>query len=250
MYKARRPIGKCMTFTLASMVLVGASVGVVAAGVSAARFRGRTMPTGRADHREGKRVNCRGSVHCPEPLLSPVTGTQVLAYRVEVHGSWTEDAQIKTRKITELREVASLSVDDGSGPLAVEFAERDKLFPECVTFDQSRSISLAKSVMDRPELFGPLEFPVAPNLVPGGLDRARVVERVVPIPTVATAVGAIRGGILVGGRHFPLWLDGTARRPWHLINDWLLPALGDAVLSAVRRMLDRGAPRNVPNGRT
>ena len=237
-----------MTFTLASLVLIGAAVGVAAAGVSAARFRGRSMPTGRAERREGKRVNCRGSVHCPEPLLSPVTGTQVLAYQVEVYGSWTEDAQVHTRKLTELREVASLCVDDGSGPLGVEFTPRDKLFPECVTFDQSRSVSLAKSVMDRPELFGPLEFPVAPNLVPGGLDRARVVERVVPIPTVATAVGAIRGGVLVGGRHFPLWLDGTARRPWHLINDWLLPAVGDAVLAAVRRLLNRTAPRKTPDG--
>ena len=227
-----------MTFTLASFILLAASISVVVAGVSAARFRGRTTPTGQTGRREGKRINCRGSVHCPEPLISPVTGARVLAYRVEVHGTWLDGARMRTRKMQDVREVASFIVDDGTGPLKVQLGERDKLFPELVSFDQSRSVSLAKSVMERPELFGPGDYPVASNLVPGGLNRARVVERVVPVPVVATAVGAIRSGVLVGGKHFPLWLDGTARRPWHLINDWLLPAVGETVLQGGRRLLD------------
>ena len=231
-----------MTLTFATLILLSASAGIVAAAISAARFRGRTTSTGRIERREGKRINCRGSVHCPEPLVSPVTGARVLAYRVEVYGTWLDGTRMRTRKMTDTREVASFIVDDGTGPLEVRLGDRDKLFPELVSFDQSRAVSLAKSVMERPELFGPGEFPVAPNLVPGGLNRARVVERVVPVPVVATAVGAIRAGVLVGGKHFPLWLDGTARRPWHLINDWLLPALGESVLRGGRRLLAHVLP--------
>ena len=209
------------------------------------RSERRRTPKGQAAEREGKRMNCRGVVYCPEPLVSPVTGTRVLAYRVEVYATWVDGDRLRTRKVEDVREVAPFHVDDGTGPLSVRPTERDKFFPERVSFDQSRSISLAKSVMERPELFGSREYPVRTNLVPGGLDRARVVERVVPIPEVATAVGGIRSGTLVGGRHFPLWLDGTARRPWHVITDWLLPALGQGVLRGVQLGLERVSPRRI-----
>jgi hypothetical protein len=234
-----------MTLTFATMVLITVAMAVLGAGVSAARFRGRTCPTGRMGTREGKRVNCRGEVLCPEPLVSPVTGQEVLAYRVEVYATWTDGERVRTKKVENIRRVAPFSVDDGSGPLPVRPSKHDKLFPEQVSFDQSRSISLAKSVTEQPELYGPQEFPVAPNLIPGGLDSARVVERVVPVPKMATAVGEVRAGALVGGRHFPLWLDGTARRPWHGVRDWFLPEVGQAVLRGIRWALDRMSPQRI-----
>lgn len=239
-----------MTITFGTIFVIAAVVVLLVAGVSAARFRGRTMQTGTVAAREGRRVTCRGAVVCAEPLLSPVTQRPVLAYRLEVHVTWPDGPRARTRQIETIRRIADFVVDDGSGAMLVRPGPKVQLFPEERSFDQSRSFSLAKAVMGRPELFGPAEYPVLPDVVPGGIDRARVVEHVVPVPAQATAVGEIRAGVMVGGRYYPVWIDGTARRPWHVLTDWVLPSIGRWVLGLVRLAAQRITRKALPGPRS
>lgn len=225
-----------------AIFLIVVATALIAAGVSARIFRGRKVATGEAHTREGRRATVRGAVACDLPLRSPVTGTPALAYTVEIIATWRDGDRLRTATADTLRRVASFELDDGSGEVAVRPTPQDRLFPLVHRFDEGRSVSLANSVTGRPECFGEEAFPVDCDIVPGGVDHLRVVEKVVPIPSEATVVGEVRAGAMVRSRHRRLWIDGTAPSTLKMFTERFLPSLGETVMQAVFAVRDRVAP--------
>jgi len=212
---------------------VVAAVVLAVAGVSAARFRGRRALTGHVSDCEGGRVTVRGKLRCAEPIKSPVTGQDVLAYSVEVQATFLDGPRLRRDTVLRVHRVAPFIVDDGSGPVHVAVGPDDRLFPLVLAFDLTRRVNLAKSVMGRPEHFGEAGYPVDPNIVSGGADFLRVIERTVALPSEATVIGEVRAGALTRSRHFELWVDGGGRTPIHLLTEHALPAVGQAMLRAL-----------------
>lgn len=228
--------------------LVVTAAGLLGAGVSAARFRGRRSRTGAVAEREGRRVTVRGALKCADPLRSPVTGDTVLAYSVEVQATWPDGERLRQETVLKVRRVAPFVVDDGSGVVHVVVGPEDQLFPRVLAFDQTRKVALANSVTGRPETFGDADYAVDPDIVSGGADHLRVIEHTVQVPAEATVIGEVRAGALTRSRHFQLWVDGTGRTPLHLLTEHALPAVGRATMKALRSLRALGGARRVTGG--
>src|SRR5687767_10667810 len=64
-------------------------------------------------------ISVEGDVKCPEPLISPVTGTPCLYYEVKVVGQWKDGDSTKSKEYFADKRVAAFALDDGSGPVPV-----------------------------------------------------------------------------------------------------------------------------------
>ncbi len=222
-------------FVLLLLVVVGGFA------VAVAVFRGSDQPTGRCASMRSRRVTCAGTVQCAQPLQSPASAQPVLAWRIEVHATFREKGRLVTRIVHEESQIAQFVLDDGSGPVPVAPAEHDILMPWQVAVDEAHAVTLAGSVTGRPERFGPAEYAVLPDVVPGGADRLRVVERVVMVPVLAVVSARASGGRLAASRDMPLMVEPQRASVPAFVGRVLLPRMGQAVLRAVRRL--RGGRR-------
>ncbi|HJL02983.1 MAG TPA: GIDE domain-containing protein [Polyangiaceae bacterium LLY-WYZ-15_(1-7)] len=151
------------------------------------------LPTGQAaGHRDGL-VSVQGAVRCAEPLIAPASGTPCLYYALEVVGSWKAGDSRKSKKYVEQKHAAAFTLDDGSGGVGVDLTKGgdmglERSFSE--TQKEGLLADLKSAVKGRGEAmqFGGFTFQ---NPTMSKADRFECVERIVPVPERAFALGKI-----------------------------------------------------------
>lgn len=115
---------------IAAILIGGGIVALIVGGYL--RFKGGRIekaplvPTGDAARGAGAangRVSVEGRVACAPPLLSPVTQTPCVYYELKVIGSWKDGDATKTKDYVHEKVAAPFSVDDGSGPVAIDASQ-------------------------------------------------------------------------------------------------------------------------------
>ena len=131
---------------IATILLGGGIVALIVGGYL--KFKGGRIaktpfvPTGDAARNpsvagDGRRVSVQGSVNCPQPLVSPVTGTPCLYYTLKVEGTWKEGDATKSKTYVEDKVAAPFTLDDGSGGIPVDASAGGDMETK-KTFDETK----------------------------------------------------------------------------------------------------------------
>jgi hypothetical protein len=121
--------------------------------------------TGEAAASAGEKgaISVEGTVGCAAPLTSPVTHTSCLVYTVEVTAKWKVGEESESRKFRDDKQVASFSVDDGSGSIQVVPQDVSGLEDFNKTFDKTKDLGLMAAAQGGPIEFGDNGFTVDPD---------------------------------------------------------------------------------------
>ncbi len=149
----------------------------------------------------------QGKVQCAQPLLSPVTQTPCLYFELQVSAKWKVGESENGETLEERKQAAPVTVDDGSGPVAVVLSSlSDDDFKKA--FDKTNSKGLL-NVMDGNNLkFGDKGFIVRAGLTRDGRvlpDSAKytVTEKILPVLNRAYVAGKAEGGKIIA----PSWVS-------------------------------------------
>ncbi len=157
-------------------------------------------------------VSVQGTVQCPEPLLSPVTGTPCLYYELKVVGSWKEGDQTKDKDYVHEKIAAPFSLDDGSGAIPVD-AGKGGDFDLQQTFDETKKEGFfadLKNAVGTPEplMFGQYAFPNPPM---SKANKFRCIEKVMPVPPQLFALGKLEQSVITAPGWMSLMLSPKSR---------------------------------------
>lgn len=159
------------------------------------------------------KVSVQGAVQCPQPLMSPVTGTPCLYYELKVIGSWKEGDTTKEKTYVEDKIAAPFQLDDGSGPIPVDASGGGDMDLQ-KTFDDTKKEGFfadLKGALGKgePIMFGNYAF-ANPTL--SKANTFKCTERIVPVPESAFALGKLEQGVVTGaGLMFGLMLSPKSR---------------------------------------
>ena len=142
-------------------------------------------------------ISTQGTVECPEPLVSPVTGTACLYYKLEVIGTWKEGDSDKKKTYLEEKVGAAFCLNDGSGAVPIDVSQGGD-FDMQKTFDETKKEGMfadLKGVVGKgePIMFGNYGFENPPM---SKANRFRCVERVLPLPPSAYVLGKLEEGVI------------------------------------------------------
>ncbi len=201
-------------------LLVGIGIIVVIYGAIMKFKAGRIakaplLTTGDAVRRGGGEkgaVSVEGSVQCPQPLLSPVTGTPCLYYELKVVGSWKEGDQNKEKDYVHEKVAAPFALDDGSGAIPIDACKGGD-FDMQQTFNEEKKEGFfadLKSAVGKgePIMFGHYAFPNPPM---SKANKFRCTERVLPMPQKLFALGKLEQGVLTTPGFTSLMLSPKSR---------------------------------------
>lgn len=204
---------------IAAILIGGGIVALIVGGYL--RFKGGRIektplvPTGDAARGAGAangRVSVEGRVACAQPLLSPVTQTPCVYYELKVIGSWKDGDATKTKDYVHEKVAAPFSVDDGSGPVAVDASQGGDMDMK-KSFDETKKEGFfadLKNAMGKgaPMMFGHYAF-VNPTL--SKASSFQCVERIVPVPEKAFALGPLENGAITSNGMLGLMLSARSR---------------------------------------
>lgn len=121
-------------------------------------------------------ISAEGNVTCPQPLLSPVTGTTCIYYEVKVTAEWKDGDTTKTKELGHEKRAAQFAIDDGSGPVWVDAREGGDFEPEQVK-EETKSTGLIGGITGQDLAFG--NYRVSTGMLSMGT-KYTVREEVVP----------------------------------------------------------------------
>lgn len=78
---------------------------------------------GRAVAGSKGQVSAQGNVACHQPVIAPFSGVSCLYYEIKCTARWKDGDAHKSKVIDEQKVAASFTIDDGSGPIAVDARE-------------------------------------------------------------------------------------------------------------------------------
>lgn len=200
-------------------LLVGLGIIVVIYGAIMKFKAGRIakaplLSTGDAARRgqENGAVSVQGNVQCPQPLLSPVTGTPCLYYELKVVGSWKEGEQNKEKDYVHEKVAAPFALDDGSGQIAID-ASKGGDFDMQQTFNEEKKEGFFADLKNalgkgQPIMFGNYAFPNPPL---SKANKFRCTERVLPMPQQLFALGKLEQSVLTTPGFTSLMLSPKTR---------------------------------------
>jgi hypothetical protein len=147
-------------------------------------------------------ISVEGNVVCNQPLISPVTGTPCLYYKVKVTGSWKEGDTTKSKDYYEEAQAAGFQVDDGSGPVIVDARkggdlELEKKFDETKKEGFFADLKNAVGVKE-PIIFGQFALDNPPMSV---ADKFNCTEHVLPVHPRLFVLGRHEAGVITS----PSW---------------------------------------------
>ena len=147
-----------------SVVVLLLGIGAVIYGILQKLKAGRVVdaplvPTGhaagnaRAVAGPKGQISAQGNVLCPEPVISPVTGTPCLFYQVTTTARWKENGNHRS-KVMEVQKVAAkFSIDDGSGPVVIDAREGGDFSPSQKK-TETQSAGLLGGIVGKDLMFG------------------------------------------------------------------------------------------------
>jgi E3 Ubiquitin ligase len=147
-------------------------------------------------------VSVEGNVGCPQPLVSPVTGTPCLYYKVKVVGSWKEGDSTKSKDYYTDEQAVGFNLDDGSGPVPIDARkggdlDLDKKYDE--TKKEGFFADIKNAVgMKEPIVFGNFAFQNPPMSV---ADKFNCTEYVLPVHPRLYVLGKHDSGVITS----PSW---------------------------------------------
>jgi len=206
---------------IASILIAGGIVALIVGGYL--KFKGGRIaktpfvPTGEAARNpsaadpKGK-ISVQGAVQCPQPLLSPVTGTPCLYYQLKVVGSWKAGDSTKTKTYIEDKIAAAFQLDDGSGGIPIDASGGGDMDMQ-KTFDETQKEGFfadLKSAVGKgqPMMFGNYAFANPPM---SKANKFHCTERIVPVPQQAFALGKLQEGVVTGAGMLGLMLSPKTR---------------------------------------
>lgn len=180
--------------------------------MKAGRVAGAPLaPTGGAARGEGAAANgaiaAQGTVVVKQPLVSPMTGTPCLYYKIETVASWKVGEQTETKTVDEQKASSQFGIDDGSGILWIDARDGGDFDPEDVR-EQTQTPGLLGGITGTDLTFG--TYRVATGALAMGT-KYTVKERVFPIQKSLYACGKSEGGSMVAPGWRQLVLSNKSR---------------------------------------
>jgi cell division septation protein DedD len=141
-------------------------------------------------------ISAQGRVVCAQPLVSPVTGTPCLYYRLRVTASWKEGNVDKKKELNDERVAATFAIDDGSGPVHVDARKGGDFEPSQVK-DETKGTGLLGGITGKEIEFG--NYRVSAGMLSLGT-KYNVREEVLPLqPSLYVCGKAEQGAIVAPG---------------------------------------------------
>jgi E3 Ubiquitin ligase len=147
-------------------------------------------------------VSVEGNVQCNQPLVSPVTGTPCLYYKVKVVGSWKEGDSTKSKDYYQDEQAVGFALDDGSGPVPVD-ARKGGDFDLDKKYDETKKEGFFADIknavgLKEPIVFGNFAFQNPPMSV---ADKFNCTEYVLPVHPRLFVLGKHDSGVITS----PSW---------------------------------------------
>jgi hypothetical protein len=121
-------------------------------------------------------ISAEGNVTCPQPIVSPVTGTTCLFYELEVTQEWKDGDTTKTKTLTKEKRAAQFAIDDGSGPVWIDAREGGDFEPQQKK-EETKSTGLLGGITGQELVFG--NYRLATGMLSLG-SKYKVEEKVLP----------------------------------------------------------------------
>jgi hypothetical protein len=191
-------------------------------------------------------ISAQGNVVCPQPIISPVTGTACLFYELKCTASWKEGETTRTKEIHKEKNAAPFTIDDGSGPVAVDAREGGDFEPT-KKHEETKGAGLLGSIIGGEIAFGSYRFQT--GMFAAGA-KYTVVEEVLPMQQHLYACGkaADVGGTITAPSWRQLILSNKTRDELlaHATKSAKMFLLGGAATFVVGGALAALAPKSDP----
>lgn len=143
-------------------------------------------------------ISTEGAVRCDAPLISPCSGTPCLAYELRVVGRWKSGDKQRSKTYVEELRAAAFTVDDGSGPVAVDASNGGDFDPWQEGFDERKNegfLADLKGAVGKgePIMFGRYAFENPPM---SKADRFQCTEKYLPLVQSLYVVGKFEDGCI------------------------------------------------------
>lgn len=149
--------------------------------------------TGQASQGQGAgpkgQISAQGRVVCQQPLVSPVTGTPCLYYKIKTEAHWKSGNENKSKTIDEQKVAAQFALDDGSGPVWVDAREGGDF--DTKSHNEEKSTGLIGGITGQDLIFG--NYRVSTGMMSLGTKYV-VREEVLPIAANLYACGKTANG--------------------------------------------------------
>lgn len=157
-------------------------------------------------------VAVEGPLQCPQPLISPASGTPCLYYSLKVEGSWKEGDTKKSKTYVEEKHAAAFTIDDGSGAIPVDASGGGDMDTK-KTFDETKKEGFFADLKGavgkkEPIVFGSYNFDNPPM---SKANKFTCVERTVAIPEKAFVLGKSAEGVITSPGMFGIMLTSKSR---------------------------------------
>lgn len=152
-------------------------------------------------------ISAQGNVVCPQPLISPVTGTPCLYYQLRCKAEWKQGEATKSKEILDEKRAAQFTIDDGSGPVVVD-ASKGGDFEPTRRKTETKATGLLGGITGADVVFGNYRVSAGPFALG---TKFTVEEEVLPVVPRAYACGRAEGGAIVAPSWRSLLLDARSR---------------------------------------
>jgi hypothetical protein len=140
----------------------------------------------------GAAVSVEGNVVCSQPLIAPFSGVPCLYYSIKATAEWKAGDTKKTKEISSTKMAAQFSVDDGSGPVAID-AREGGTFEPTQKKSETKGAGLVGGITGKELMFG--QYVVSTGALGLGTSY-RVDEEVLPVERRLYVCGAASNGAI------------------------------------------------------
>lgn len=137
-------------------------------------------------------IATQGNLVCPQPLVSPVTGTPCLYFKLTVTESWKDGDRQKSKEVESHKAAAQFAVDDGTGPVWVD-ATQGGDFDPTRTKEETKGTGLIGGITGQEIVFG--NYRVSPGILSLGR-KYTVREEVYPLQPMLYVCGRLQGNVI------------------------------------------------------
>jgi hypothetical protein len=130
-------------------------------------------------------ISAQGNVVCPQPLISPVTGTPCMYYELKCTANWKEGDTSRSKEIHKEKYAAPFTIDDGSGPVPVDAREGGDFEPT-KRHEETKGAGLLGSIIGGEIAFGNYRFQTG---MFASTAKFTVVEEILPLQQHLYACG-------------------------------------------------------------
>lgn len=154
-------------------------------------------------------ISAQGNVGCPQPLVSPVTGTQCLFYSIKCTAEWKDGETKKSKTLDEQKVAAQFSIDDGTGAVWIDAREGGDFEPSQKK-SETKSTGLIGGITGTELVFG--NYRVQTGALALGT-KYTVEEEILPLSPRVYACGVVaeQGNAITAPRWRSLILSSKSR---------------------------------------